>query len=292
MNKAGKIRQYLLGSLPVEERTALEERYVTDAAVFEELVKCENDLVDSYVRGRLSSGERREFETGYLISAERRSRVEFARTLQKVAGESRGNERRPSALRRLILAAAAVASLTLVFAGMVVWIQRHQSQNVTVAKTAGRGPGQPRSDLAAEVIPAPSPANEVQATGPAEHPHGVLAPVAVLTLTPGLLRGSESSGQVLVLTGRTGPVELRLRTRNRHRYYNAEIQTVEGQTVANIDAERVAAENEQRPVVVVRVASALVGPGDYVVKLRVGSDKGGFEEIDAYSFRAVSQRAK
>src|SRR5258708_24741749 len=79
------LRRYFLGDLPQEERVRLEDRYLADVEVFEELLAAENDLIDAYVRGELTEAERQQFEMEYLKSPERRERLDFARTLSQVS---------------------------------------------------------------------------------------------------------------------------------------------------------------------------------------------------------------
>ena len=72
---------YLLGDLPEQERGAIEEQYFNDPEVFEKLSRVESQLIDDYVRGRLSAEERQKFERVYLSNADRRQRVRFAEAL-------------------------------------------------------------------------------------------------------------------------------------------------------------------------------------------------------------------
>src|SRR5947207_2409634 len=73
--------RYLLGEASPEERSHLEARYVTNAELFEELVAAENDLIDAYAGGHLSDSDRRRLEEYFLVTPERRQRVEFAKAL-------------------------------------------------------------------------------------------------------------------------------------------------------------------------------------------------------------------
>jgi anti-sigma factor RsiW len=75
------ITRYLLGELPAEEQVALEDAFLTDQRVFTHVAEVENDLVDDYVRGRLTTRERARFEHHYLAQPTRRQRVEAARAL-------------------------------------------------------------------------------------------------------------------------------------------------------------------------------------------------------------------
>src|ERR1039457_3514124 len=91
MTNESLMRKYLLGDLPEEERTRIEDEYFADAERFEELVGVENDLIDSYVRGALSDSERGKFEQYYGNRPQPRARIDFAKALSQAAlqeGES------------------------------------------------------------------------------------------------------------------------------------------------------------------------------------------------------------
>lgn len=75
------IHLYLLGALPEREQQQLEQKYMVDDTEFEELLAAEDDLLDAYVRGELSSTQRKQFETHFLVSPRRQKRLEFARAL-------------------------------------------------------------------------------------------------------------------------------------------------------------------------------------------------------------------
>ena len=51
------MRQYLLGTLSSDQRTAVEQRYFEDPAYLERLEAAETLLVDEYAAGRLSREE-------------------------------------------------------------------------------------------------------------------------------------------------------------------------------------------------------------------------------------------
>src|ERR1700686_3525838 len=81
--------RYLLGNLTEEEQAQVEDRAFADTDYRDALEAVEADLIDAYVRGGLSPSERREFERRFLTSPGRRSKVEFARALARVAAESK-----------------------------------------------------------------------------------------------------------------------------------------------------------------------------------------------------------
>ena len=91
------IMRYLLGELPEAEQAQLEEHAFSDAGYLEQVTAVEKDLIDEYVRGELSGGEKEAFEPRFFASAERRRQVEFARAFGQVTNEASRNER-PAAI--------------------------------------------------------------------------------------------------------------------------------------------------------------------------------------------------
>lgn len=81
MNDSTYLTRYLIGELSEDERTALEEQYVADPSIFDEIAKAESDLVDDYVRGKLAPEVRERFQRVYLAHPQRRERVKFAEAL-------------------------------------------------------------------------------------------------------------------------------------------------------------------------------------------------------------------
>ncbi len=82
------IIRYLLGDLPEESLAEIEDRAFSDPHYLREILAVESDLIDEYVRGGLSDVRRRLFESRFLASAERRRKVEFAKSLTTVFGET------------------------------------------------------------------------------------------------------------------------------------------------------------------------------------------------------------
>jgi hypothetical protein len=81
------IVEYLLGDLPEEKQAEIEDRAFQDERYLQDILAAESDLIDEYVRGELSDSARRQFESRFLASVERRRKVEFARALASVAPE-------------------------------------------------------------------------------------------------------------------------------------------------------------------------------------------------------------
>jgi anti-sigma-K factor RskA len=76
------LRSYLLGTLEAEPRVELEEKILSDPGVYDEVLLLEDELIDQYVAGGLSKAERQQFETHFLITAERQKKLRFGQLLK------------------------------------------------------------------------------------------------------------------------------------------------------------------------------------------------------------------
>ena len=80
---AQRIRRYLLGELGDGAREELEQELLTNGELFDELLMLEDELVDEYLGGRMSSAERRRFETHFLNTTERDEKLRFGRAFNQ-----------------------------------------------------------------------------------------------------------------------------------------------------------------------------------------------------------------
>jgi anti-sigma factor RsiW len=142
--------QYLLGSLSEEETERVEELGFIDDEFAVRLSAVENDLVDAYVRGKLSGEKLERFNSHYLASPKRRKKVKTAQLFQTYAedavttgkvvlapGPSQTNAKSdrpflrlthlPFTFPRLVLATAAIMMLVGI-GWMIVELSRLRSQ--------------------------------------------------------------------------------------------------------------------------------------------------------------------
>jgi hypothetical protein len=75
------IVQYLLQELPDEEQQRLDEQLFVDDDYYDNLLATENELIDDYLRNRLSPKQRQSFERTFLRSPYLRKSVNLARSL-------------------------------------------------------------------------------------------------------------------------------------------------------------------------------------------------------------------
>src|SRR5690349_2603693 len=142
------MRAYLLGVLPDDEATALEEEYFVDRKGFHRLQTEEAALIADYLDGRLRKKEKQLFEGRYLRVPELHRKVEAVRH------ERRALPRQSKRALWMRWGMAAAAALALVL-GLGLWKRQHltkrpqptaQSQPV---KQESPVPSQPLQDRSA-----------------------------------------------------------------------------------------------------------------------------------------------
>lgn len=80
-----KLTRYLLGEFSEVDRADIEDRYLSEGDSFDELLVAEDELIDDYVRGKLSRKDGLLFEQNFLCTAARQERVKSSRALMKFA---------------------------------------------------------------------------------------------------------------------------------------------------------------------------------------------------------------
>lgn len=149
MNKEAIEMQYLLGKLSEAEAASLEERSFTDDSVFDEIEIAEDELIDAYVRGNLSSEDRKRFENKLMSSERLTERVEFAKRFSSSASQELvGNEPAKShwwdglftfsIIQSPAFRGAAAAALFLVVVGVPAfeWIRLRNERRLNVERAA------------------------------------------------------------------------------------------------------------------------------------------------------------
>ena len=76
-----KLISYLLGELPEDEESQLEENYLWDKEKREQLSLAEDELIYAYARGELAKAQREQFESYFLNSPKRQDRLRMAKTV-------------------------------------------------------------------------------------------------------------------------------------------------------------------------------------------------------------------
>jgi hypothetical protein len=291
------MRRYLLGRSSPEERIDLENRYLANANVFDELTETENDLIDSYVRGKLSGSDERDFELQYLGSAQRRARIGFAGALAEVSREPKPAKsvqkdpfwrRFPSTFGqtswRLRWGLALGAMAMVISVGWLLKMRDHDRQSA-LSPAGGRQ----------------SPATSVVAGGNTRPSGGGSAGTEVaklekpaldeftVQLTAGTSRSAGALANTFGVPSSTSSVSLQMILDNDdYPAYTAVLETAEGKTIQRTNGLK-SQTLKGNKVVILRMPSRLIQPGDYIIRLSGTATKGNEQDVGVYSFRAVNK---
>jgi len=298
------MQRYFLGGLPQEERARIEDQYLTDADVFEEMLATENDLIDAYVRGELSENERMKFEAAYLRSPQRREKVEFARTLSQVSALARQPVQvQEISLRKKMWAAFSVqrairqwalAAAVVVIAMSAAWLMVQNQRLRAGLRQAQAGQAELRREEDAlrqqiaglEGNPRDQ-AQENRQGSEVARLEPLSGPDVTLRLTPAAIRDTAEPQKTLLLPPATSGVRLQLMLdSDEYKTYEAVLLTAEGKEVARGKA------LQSRPVggnaaVVWRLPAHSIPAGEYIVQLTGQLAAGSQEDLQPYTFRVL-----
>jgi LPXTG-motif cell wall-anchored protein len=260
-----EIRSYLLGDLDDRRKTQLEEQILSAPQTYEELLLVEEELIDQYVAGGLPTLERQQFETHFLITAERQKNLRFGQLLKRyvnshpfpVAPQNNAAAAIPhveqgapakKSFNLSMLPATGRPVMVFGIAGIVL---------LGVALLWWSGYRRPPSRLAQQRV----------------------EPVVVVTLAPA------AAPRVNVPPkGYDLKLELELANPN-FRNYKSELFR-ENKSLQTRGELRLESKGEQF-IVPLTITGEMLSPGDYEVKLCGVSESGANEFIDKYSFRVI-----
>ncbi len=312
------IKRYLLGELTEEVQQQIEEQLLRDGDYFEHLQVCEDELVDEYVRGGLPPDEQRRFDNHFLSTPERHEKLRFARALRRyvrAAAEAEPATTARSARSQLlsaslrgrhpVMAYSLAGALLLVLGGTWLIFRNWQLQNqlaqISAQQSAGlRSEQDLRRQLQEQRAGTMELARELQqerdqramlerkASSSIASNQDRLAPIISLVLTPGLVRGQETTKKALVPSGAT-LIRLELHFPvNDYRSWRAALHNSEGAELSRQSLLNGRSAGGGGIVVMDLPAEALPG-GDYYVKLSGTAGSGEFEDIGKYYFRVAKK---
>ena len=312
------IKRYLLGELTQEGQQQIEERLLRDSDYFEHLQLCEDELVDEYVRGGLPPDEQRRFDNHFLSTPERHEKLRFARALRRyvsaaveaepatTARSARSQLLSASLRGRLpVMAYSLAAALLLVLGGTVIfrnWQLQNQLAQIRSQQSAGlRSEQDLRRQLQEQRAGTMELVKELQhekdqramlerkaSSSITSNPDQLRAPIISLVLTPGLLRGEETTKKALVPSGAT-LIRLELHfPANDYRSWRATLHNAEGAELSRQSLLKARSAGGGGIVVMDLPAEAIPG-GDYYVKLSGTAGSGEFEDIGKYYFRVTKK---
>ena len=277
---------------------------MADAGLFEELVAAENDLIDSYVRGSLEDEERRAFEAEFLKSPERRERVAFADSLNKVCAlakdvvpaETTAPRKRkwygfyaPPQMPQWAWAAAVV-----VIVALGSWLAvRSQRLGVQLRQAlAGQAELRHEEDTLRQHVAelersAKAQTHEDQTNTEVAKLETPTGSEVTVELTPGIARGPGERHNDVVVHPTTAKLRLELMLeRGGYENYNTVLLTSERKEL--LRGERLPSHTIRGNVVVAwSLPVGSIPSGDYVVQLTGKTAAGSQEDLSSYSFRIL-----
>lgn len=293
-----QLRDYLLGTLPESEQTVLEQALLNDRKKFDEARAVETDLVDRYVRNRLSANERTQFERHYLASPLHRERVAIAEAMlaefdlsPAIAEPSsswwpswQNSFRFPQ-----LIFNGAMAVVLLLTAGVAFWLFRDRAQlnqQVAQLREQSRAETERRQQelaeqqrqLTEEQARSQQLRAELDKLQQQKEPIAVSAVLSFL-LTPAT-RAANNSPTVIPRKSRNTQLLIEL-DGARYPSYQARLQTVEGRAVSDLPVRA----TKDGAFAVVALPLAVTQRGDYVLILNGRKASGDTEELDRYFFR-------
>ena len=255
---------YLLGELDPDARQRLEETLMVDEHYYEEVLIAEDELIERYLSGGLDEHEQEKFLKHFLITTERRQKLDFARTFrtytrnhapQLSAAEGGGKESFSGWVRLVpFLAGGYSPALRLTFASLVLLLMLAGSWVIW---------------------------NRWQRPDPSQR---VGQNVLVISLAPVLTRSVEETRRI-VIPAEVTTVQLRLEPAvHGQESYSARLLTDAGAEIFRADA--LSAKGDGSVVVTIPAESLVAG--DYRLKLD-GSKGAATEGAGIYYFRVTRQ---
>ena len=313
------IVRYLLGDLPEEEQVRLEDRAFSDREYLRDIEEAENDLIDEYVRGALTETERQKFEQRFLVSAERQSKVEFARALARVVPVTEEVAQPVSIHWREALTAflrglnpslqfsMAAAMLLFVFGmawlfnvtrslhSQVVQLQAEQQQRQQQEETLRQQTATERArnaDLAAQ-LERERARNQELATqlehDQAKNDSANTSFLASLFLPPGIARGNSNRLKLVIQSAtRTARLRVGLERSDDFKSYRLELRAAQGQQVWTQDHLQPQSSRAGRILQLTIPASAL-NPGQYELTLKGVTETTQTEDVRYYYFDVLKK---
>lgn len=146
-NNQQKLRQYFLETLSPQEIEETDLKILTNSEFAAELDLAETELLEDYLEDSLSDEEVKLFETNYLITTERRNKLEFVKSLKNFSKKSSANsemkQEKPNLFelvksffrpRQMALGFGSLALISAItFAGYFVWKNYKSQSDVLIA---------------------------------------------------------------------------------------------------------------------------------------------------------------
>ncbi len=282
-----RARQFLLGELPPEEEGQIQELAFQDCDTFAFLESVENDLIDEFIQGDLSSEEEERFESHFLSQPGSRNNLKTSQVLQRHLDriEDVPRPRKFSLILGWSIAVAAVLLIALLAAIIVFVRQGRQSSEIET------GSGKPivtpsqQLKISPSLTPTTSPPPYVENKPKSLNPEKQKRPAIYALLSPSALARGEGAQELsLPSNGSSMTIELALITQGKFTTYEATLEN-EGGTVLDRWSDLRKEVLTSGEALKIEVRTALLKPHEfYRVVVSGASSAGKTEEIARYPF--------
>ena len=279
--------QYLLGTIPEEQASRLDELSIANDKFAERLSAVENDLVDAYVRGELTGESLDRFQSHYLASPYRREKVKFAESLialcDRAPVASRQHER-PA--RRWWFSPAwtfAAACLMMLAGAYLLYDNSRLRDQVTRAQVDREALQQSHRDLQRQIQEQRMPAAEVP-ENPPPPPSAVSA--MALVLLPQTRGGGPLAAIALLPTADQAKLQLELESGDFDSYQAMLKDPGTGRNLWRSGKLKSASRGDSKQVHV-SIPAGLLKAQNYSLDLFGVPHTGEGELLSSYAFRVV-----
>jgi cell division protein FtsB len=284
-----QLRQYLLGQAGEEEQRIIEQSLLANQEYFDQLLRCEEELIDEYAGGAMKGADKECFEKHFMAGPERRESVAFAQALHRYfVSQKRSRagmwELSPGGVARMNIAMMVAAIVLAVASAMLLRTTVQLRQLVEQNQAELARAEQRKKMLTEQVARLTDLVQELSKGVPSAHKDD--SDLASLILAPGLNRSGDPSA-TLNLSPNIHRLRLILKLEGESYHgYQAEIQNTEGEIVWKNDGLRGRQTGSQRTIELI-VPTRLITRSDYLVILSGASTSGSFDKIGTYHFNVI-----
>lgn len=296
------LRKFLLEDVSDELRDAIEDRFLEDEDFMAELLVVEDELIEDYLRGSISSREKEFFEKAILANPRRRERVvamkgviaaanaEAVSITPQIVKEKSSSLwssvfsflRFENSLVRFAFAAIAL----LIVLGALFLVSRRFNENDRIANIAK--PTQTPHKITETPMPSPalSPTPKIESSpqaSPTPKLQSSESVLATVILRPTLLRDPNKATKIsLESSVKQVRVQLNLEG-DEYKSYVVRITTVEGRSVWQ-GGPLYAHATKSGKAIVINLQAKILPSDDYIVELSGVSEAGPIESFADYFF--------
>ena len=316
MDKKAIEMRYLLGKLSDAESARLEEHSFVDDRTFDEIEIAEDELIDAYVGGSLSSEDRKRFENKLLKSERVAERVEFAKLLSKskspqLMGYEPAKTRwwdrlfRVSLIQNPAFRGVVVAGFFLAVGiiPVLLWMQQREQKRLNLDRAAIE---QQKQQLAQQLTEQQAKTNqlaadlqtskneedrlqrELQATKEELAKTGEQRAATFSAFLFSNFARGPGQGAVLRVPSTASTIRLKLILESdKYPSYQATISSPIGIVVSKPDLKT--RRSGQTRTIILEVPSQRLSPGDYAVSVDGRTPSGTYERVADYSVRVTKK---